>query len=119
MFSLYRLAFCYEINEDIQDKSKAFELYEKSAENGFVPSQYELANCYKYGKGVKKNKIEALDWFKLYQQNDGNLNVTYDIKYVEKELVKRYILLSLLLYRYIYNHVLIINYLYLINRKKN
>ena len=87
--ALYELAFRYENGFGIdENKFKAFELYKKSAENGFIPSQYELANCYKYGKGIEENKINALNWFKLYQKNDGNLDVSYDINYFEKESVK-------------------------------
>ena len=47
-----------------KDKPKAFELYKKSAENGFIPSQYWLAWFYNHSIGIQKNKIEALKWYK-------------------------------------------------------
>ncbi|CAB4441753.1 unnamed protein product [Rhizophagus irregularis] len=67
----------------------AFELFKKSAENGFIPSQYELAECYKNGEGTQKNKLEALKWYKSYQENDGEINVSYPIKDIENELFIR------------------------------
>ncbi|RIA94916.1 hypothetical protein C1645_758911, partial [Glomus cerebriforme] len=50
-----------------KDDFKIFELYKKSAENGFLPSQYELAKCYENGKGTQQNKTEALKWYKLHR----------------------------------------------------
>ncbi len=94
--ALKKLADFYQYIEE--NKFKAFELYKKSAENGFIPSQYELANCYKDGKGIQQNKNETLKWFKLYQENDGDQDVSSIIKYIEKEMV-RYNVLYLYLFQ--------------------
>ena len=41
------LATCYECGYGIpKGRVKTFELYNKSAENGFIPSQHELFQCY-------------------------------------------------------------------------
>ena len=37
---------------------KAFEWYEKSAENGNKIAQYNLGRCYKDGIGVEKDKVK-------------------------------------------------------------
>ncbi|CAB4392671.1 uncharacterized protein OCT59_024652 [Rhizophagus irregularis] len=89
--ALHFLASCYhQFNYNAQNNSIiAFELFKKSAENGFIPSQYELAECYKNGEGTQKNKIEALKWYKSYQENDGEINVSYPIKDIENELFIR------------------------------
>lgn len=91
--ALHFLASCYhQFNYNAQNNSIiAFELFKKSAENGFIPSQYELAECYKNGEGTQKNKIEALKWYKSYQENDGEINVSYPIKDIENELFIRYV----------------------------
>ncbi|PKY53714.1 kinase-like protein [Rhizophagus irregularis] len=89
--ALHFLASCYhQFNYNAQNNSIiAFELFKKSAENGFIPSQYELAECYKNGEGTQKNKLEALKWYKSYQENDGEINVSYPIKDIENELFIR------------------------------
>jgi TPR repeat protein len=82
--ALYSLASCYKSGDGIRKKNesnqqllrvhqnKAFELYKKSAENGFVQSQYELAECYKNGIGILKNNDESSKWDKKYKENAKN-----------------------------------------------
>ncbi|RIA87944.1 hypothetical protein C1645_713603 [Glomus cerebriforme] len=91
--ALNQLAFCYNYGYGIKrDVYKAFELYKKSSDNGFIPSQRGLAWCYEYGEGTQRNKREALKWYKLFQENDGDFDVSSEIKLIEKELAKHNIL---------------------------
>ncbi|GBC01733.1 hypothetical protein RclHR1_04300015 [Rhizophagus clarus] len=109
--ALYYLASCYNSGDGVRKKNetnqqllrehqvKAFKLYKKSAENGFVQSQYELAECYKNGIGTQKNKDEASKWVEKYKEsyvdsfsydhkrlkNDEIFRVSYDIEKIEKE----------------------------------
>ncbi|GES83107.1 kinase-like domain-containing protein [Rhizophagus clarus] len=89
--ALFNLAKYY-YNNNISNKfTTSFDYYKKSAENGYVPSQYYVAKCYHNGYGNKKrNKKEALEWFRKYQENDGSWNITDEIKdeVNEPELVK-------------------------------
>jgi TPR repeat protein len=39
------------------------ELYRKAAEQGNAKAQFALGNCYKDGKGVKKDEAKALEWW--------------------------------------------------------
>ncbi|CAB4441757.1 unnamed protein product [Rhizophagus irregularis] len=84
--ALYSLATCYKSGDGIRKMNetnqqllrehqvKAFELYKKSAENGFVPSQRELAECYKDGIGTQKNRDEASKWEKKYTTSQNELS---------------------------------------------
>jgi len=57
VYAQYALAKYYE-----EDEKKAFELYNKSAQQGYVPAQRELGICYFIGKGVKEDNEEAVKW---------------------------------------------------------
>ena len=46
-----------------EDKVKAAELYRKSAEQGYAEGQYHLGMCYYFGKGVPRDRAEAIKWF--------------------------------------------------------
>lgn len=84
--ALHSLATCYKSGDGIRKRNetnqqllrehqvKAFELYKKSAENGFVLSQCELAECYKDGMGTQKNRDEASKWEKKYKENEKSQN---------------------------------------------
>ncbi|RGB25098.1 hypothetical protein C1646_646452, partial [Rhizophagus diaphanus] len=76
----YFLAINYESDNQKYNLNEAFELYKKSAENGFIPSQYKLATFYEEGKGTRRNKKEALKWYKLFLENDGEYSETYNFK---------------------------------------
>ncbi|UZO26967.1 uncharacterized protein OCT59_019177 [Rhizophagus irregularis] len=76
----YFLAINYESDNQKYNLNEAFELYKKSAENGFIPSQYKLATFYEEGKGKRQNKKEALKWYKLFLENDGEYGATYNFK---------------------------------------
>ncbi|PKY55961.1 kinase-like protein [Rhizophagus irregularis] len=49
-----------------QNYKKAFYYFQKAAESGYKPAQYDLGGCYEDGKGVKKNNKKA---FQLYQKS--------------------------------------------------
>jgi TPR repeat protein len=76
----YFLAISYEFDNEKNRFDEAFKLYKKSAEKGFIPSQYKLATFYEIGKGTQQNKTEALKWYKLFLENNGEYNPTYNIK---------------------------------------
>ncbi|RGB26566.1 hypothetical protein C1646_720819 [Rhizophagus diaphanus] len=76
----YFLAVSYEFDNEKNSFDEAFKLYKKSAEKGFIPSQYKLATFYEIGKGTQQNKTEALKWYKLFLENNGEYNPTYNIK---------------------------------------
>ena len=46
-----------------EDKVKAAELYRKSADQGYAEGQYHLGMCYYFGKGVPRDRAEAVKWF--------------------------------------------------------
>ncbi|PKK69195.1 kinase-like protein [Rhizophagus irregularis] len=76
----YFLAISYEFDNEKNRFDEAFKLYKKSAEKGFIPSQYKLATFYEIGKGTQQNKTEALKWYKLFLENNGEYDPTYNIK---------------------------------------
>ena len=43
--------------------SESAELYREAAALGNVCAQYELGQCYRYGRGVKENLRNAVDWY--------------------------------------------------------
>ncbi|GBC03722.1 hypothetical protein RclHR1_05290010 [Rhizophagus clarus] len=69
------LAICYELGIGVdKDKTKAFEIYEKSAEKGYVNTKFHLGYCYVNGIGTKINKTKG---FELYNETTekGNNNL--------------------------------------------
>ncbi|CAI2168984.1 135_t:CDS:2 [Funneliformis geosporum] len=88
--AIHMLAFFYEYGFHVQkDYDEAFKLYKKAAENGFIPSQVELSRYYYSGRGTQKDKMEALKWYQLYQKNDGLINVSDEIKKIERKMEKQ------------------------------
>ncbi|GBB88340.1 hypothetical protein RclHR1_01490021 [Rhizophagus clarus] len=89
--ALHYLAKCYEYGHGTQkDNLKVFELYKKSAEKGFVPSQYPLARFYEEGvEGTQQNLKEALKWYKKYRGNNGEYNVSNNIKTLSRKPSKK------------------------------
>ena len=47
----------------VQDKKKAFALFQKAAEQELAQAQYNLGMMYANGDGVKQNKTKAVQWF--------------------------------------------------------
>ena len=54
--------------------ANAFQLFKKSAKQGFTDSSYMLARCYHEGVGIRKNYQRAIKW---YIETDSL--ITYDI----------------------------------------
>ena len=44
--------------------SKAAELFQKAADMGFAPAQYNLGYCYKYGDGVPRDLDKSAEWYR-------------------------------------------------------
>ena len=67
------------MGEDVnQDYSKAFEWYEKSANQGLASPQSKLGSMYRYGKGLEVNHAKASEWYwKAYEQ--GNEEAHYQL----------------------------------------
>ena len=63
---LYKLAEKYNYGwEWVKEETvKAFELYTKAAELGYVRAQWELGFCYHNGYLVKKDDTKALKWYR-------------------------------------------------------
>ena len=58
-----------------QDKTKAFEWYEKSANLGDSMAMYNLGRSYQLGYGVSQDLVKAKQWFtKTVEQGDDSLN---------------------------------------------
>lgn len=49
---------------------KAFDLYKKSANQGYTEAMYALGKCYELGKGIRKNYYQAVQW---YIRTDKNI----------------------------------------------
>ena len=61
----FDLAVNYEFGQlgSVQDISKAFSFYTKSAERGLSKAQHNLALMYENGKGVSINQQKAIFWY--------------------------------------------------------
>ena len=55
------LGQCYNIGYGEKDEEKAFELYKKEAETGYVRASFCVAQCYYFGEGVDVNKEKAFE----------------------------------------------------------
>ena len=64
-------------NKVIPDLKKAFKLYMQSAELGYAPAYFSLAQAYFYGHGVKKDLNESLKW-SIRNIDSGNLMGYYN-----------------------------------------
>ncbi|MBQ3618801.1 MAG: caspase family protein [Bacteroidales bacterium] len=54
---------------------KAFEWYQKSANQGYANGQYELAQCYEMGYGCWPDDKKAIEWYKKAADNGNGLAV--------------------------------------------
>ena len=84
---------------DNPDFDAAINFIKPLAEQGYAAAQNGFGNCYQYGQGVEKNKVEAVKWYRKaaeqkYAIAQRNLGVCYEYgKGVEKneiEAVKWY-----------------------------
>lgn len=66
-----------------EDDVEAFDLYHRSATNGFAPAQYELAAMYRQGTGTAQNPESAAAWYEK-SANNGFTAARYEL--AESEL---------------------------------
>lgn len=57
---MFRLADMY---ARVSEHQGAFEWYERSAAEGYLPAVYRLGRCYHLGKGVDRNEEKAITYF--------------------------------------------------------
>lgn len=68
----YTLASFYlKLQTEAADK-KAFDLYKKSAKQGYTEAMYALGICYELGKGVRRNYYQAVHWYICTDENITN-----------------------------------------------
>lgn len=69
-----KLGVCYQDGYNVleqgkvcfkEDMEKAVELFQNAAEQGDAEGQFQLANSYRFGLGVKKNVPKMLYWLRL------------------------------------------------------
>ena len=62
----YKMADYYLDDDGLlpKDVTAAFKCYLKSAENGYQLAYYDVAQCYRYGKGCTQNRSEAIRWYR-------------------------------------------------------
>lgn len=70
----YKLGSLYFKSKHPDAAANAFQLFKKSAKQGFTDSSYMLARCYHEGVGIRKNYQRAIKW---YIETDSL--ITYDI----------------------------------------
>lgn len=63
-----------------KDEQKGCELFRKSAERGYAPSQYRLGYCYQTGRGVKQSFSVANQWYEK-AANQGYVDAQYKLGY--------------------------------------
>lgn len=57
----YDLAMVYYNNGTAEDYKKSVQILKSSVEDGDINSMYQLALCYRFGRGVESNMKEAMD----------------------------------------------------------
>src|SRR5436305_5237353 len=69
--SMNNLALRYYNGEGTEKNlEKAFYLYQKAAENGYIIAQYNLAMLYYNGEGTEKNLETAFHWYQKAAERD-------------------------------------------------
>lgn len=84
------------LNEDVSKNNdvKAFELFQKSANQGNAGGQYGLALFYESGRGVAKDSTKAVEWYqKAADQNNPDALFNLGMMYasgseVRKDIIK-------------------------------
>src|SRR6266540_2154481 len=80
---MYNLAIYYENGKGTEKNlEKAFYLYQKAAENGYISAQNNLAILYENGDGTEKNLEKAFYWYQKAAENEyistqNNLAILY------------------------------------------
>lgn len=60
----YELGMAYALGNTLeQDDAKAFEHFNRSAQEGYAPAQYRLGVAYANGDGTEKDPARAVEWY--------------------------------------------------------
>ena len=51
-------------------KKKAFQLFKKAADKGYMPALYDLGLCYQNGIGTRKKKVKAFQCYEKAADED-------------------------------------------------
>jgi len=61
---IYELVLAYYEGDSVpEDDDKAFELFQKAADQGYAPAKHYLGIMYYEGLGVDQNYHKAFEWF--------------------------------------------------------
>ena len=76
-------AFYFGFNGFPINKNEAVKWYRRAAEQGIAEAEYNLANCYHNGEGVKTNEVEARKWWRQAAEQNSkeaqfNLGISYE-----------------------------------------
>lgn len=84
-------SFYSKLQTEAADK-KAFDLYQKSAKQGYTEAMYALGKCYELGKGTRKNYYQAVQWYIRTDHNITNdlMNHPEDAADAAKTAIRRY-----------------------------
>ena len=67
-----------QIEKEEGNLTESFNLFTRAAENGDADAQYELGDCYYYGKGTDEDESMAVKWFTKAAKN-GNIEAQYEL----------------------------------------
>lgn len=70
----FKLALLYFKHNQPDTSVYAFQLFKKSAKQGFTDAAYMLARCYHEGLGIRRNYRSAIKWY-----NETDYLITHDI----------------------------------------
>src|SRR5207248_879676 len=77
--ALYNLGKFYELGQGVyKNEIRAFELYKKSADQGFIKAQYKLGYCYDHGIGVDIDKEKAFELYEIAAKEE-NCDAQYSL----------------------------------------
>lgn len=71
----------YSSDGSLINPTEAIKWYLKSAEQGHLGAQFELARIYAYGRGVPRNEAEAAKWFLKADRGDAQYQYELGLNY--------------------------------------
>ena len=73
-----------------ENYTEAFKCFQKAAEQGYAPAQYNLGNMYDSGQGVKQDYFKAVEWYqKAAEQGDASAQYNLGVMYYNGQGVKQ------------------------------
>ena len=61
---MFNLGVCYYNGQGVtQDYKKAFEFYQRAADNGDADAMFNVGNCYYFGRGVTQDYNKAIEFY--------------------------------------------------------